>query len=58
MPQTSAHCRRAHAAAQAVLHPTAPLFSPQHQTLKPLCVAALKRIFLMCDKDKVRSCCS
>ncbi len=38
---------------QAVLHPTAPLFSPQHQTLKPLCVAALKRIFLMCDKDKV-----
>jgi hypothetical protein len=40
---------------QAVLHPTAPLFSSQQQTLKPLCIAALKRIFLMCDKDKVRS---
>ena len=39
-----------------MLHPTAPLFSPQHQTLKPLCVAALKRIFLMCDKDKVSLC--
>ena len=38
---------------QAVLHPTAPLFSSQQQTLKPLCIAALKRIFLMCDKDKV-----
>ena len=40
-------------ALKAVLHPTAALFSPQHQTLKPLCIAALKRIFKMCDKDQV-----
>jgi Ras family protein T1 len=30
----------------------APLYDPETQSLKPLCVRALKRIFLMCDKDK------
>lgn len=40
-------------ALKAVVHPTAALFNPQCQQLKPLCVAALKRIFMMCDKDKV-----
>ena len=42
-------------ALKSVLHPTAALFNPQNQTLKPLCVAALTRIFKMCDKDRVRS---
>ena len=44
-------------ALKAVVHPTAPLFDPQANSgqgaLKPLCVKALKRIFIMCDKDKV-----
>lgn len=40
-------------ALKAVIHPTAPLFEPQSQTLKPLCVSALKRIFVMCDRDMV-----
>lgn len=43
-------------ALKAVVHPTAALFNPQCQQLKPLCVAALKRIFMMCDKDKVHTC--
>ena len=42
-------------ALKAVVHPTRPLFNSQCQQLKPLCVAALKRIFMMCDKDKVRT---
>ncbi|KAL6768446.1 hypothetical protein ACKKBF_B39160 [Auxenochlorella protothecoides x Auxenochlorella symbiontica] len=39
-------------ALRAVVHPTAPLFDAQAQTLRPLCSRALKRIFMLCDKDK------
>jgi hypothetical protein len=39
--------------AAAVVHPMAPLYEPESQTLRPLCAKALKRIFLLCDKDKV-----
>ncbi|GAA0162939.1 small GTPase [Lithospermum erythrorhizon] len=38
-------------AQKAVLHPTAPLFDQETQTLKPRCVRALKRIFILCDQD-------
>ncbi|XP_038709777.1 mitochondrial Rho GTPase 2 [Tripterygium wilfordii] len=38
-------------AQKAVLHPTAPLFDQESQTLKPRCVRALKRIFVLCDID-------
>lgn len=44
-------------ALKAVLHPIAPLFDPFAENgngaLKPLATRALKRIFLMCDMDKV-----
>ncbi|KAL3516096.1 hypothetical protein ACH5RR_022998 [Cinchona calisaya] len=39
-------------AQKAVLHPTAPLFDQEAQTLKPRCVRALKRIFIICDHDR------
>jgi hypothetical protein len=39
-------------AQKAVLHPTAPLFDQDSQTLKPHCVRALKRIFILCDHDR------
>ena len=39
-------------ALKAVMYPMAPLYDPEIQSLKPLCVRALKRIFLMCDRDK------
>lgn len=39
-------------AQKAVLHPTAPLFDQETQSLKPRCVRALKRIFILCDSDK------
>ncbi|WMV11935.1 hypothetical protein MTR67_005320 [Solanum verrucosum] len=39
-------------AQKAVLHPTAPLFDQEAQTLKPRCVRALKRIFILCDLDR------
>ena len=46
-------------ALKAVVHPTGPLFDATAQggqgALTPLCVKALKRIFLMCDLDRVRS---
>ncbi|XP_060696604.1 mitochondrial Rho GTPase 2 isoform X2 [Hemiscyllium ocellatum] len=38
-------------AQKAVLHPTAPLYSPEDQQLKPLCVQALTRIFHISDQD-------
>jgi Ras family protein T1 len=38
-------------ALKAVVHPMAPLYEPEAQTLKPLCSRALKRIFMLCDKD-------
>ena len=40
-------------ALKAVVHPMGPLYDPEAQTLKPLCAKALKRIFLLCDTDKV-----
>ncbi|KAI3741867.1 hypothetical protein L1987_59545 [Smallanthus sonchifolius] len=39
-------------AQKAVLHPTAPLFDQESQTLKPRCIRALKRIFVLSDHDK------
>lgn len=39
--------------APAVVHPMAPLYEPERQALRPLCAKALKRIFLLCDKDQV-----
>ncbi|GLJ43201.1 hypothetical protein SUGI_0896880 [Cryptomeria japonica] len=39
-------------AQKTVLHPTAPLFDQENQSLKPRCVRALKRVFIMCDHDK------
>ncbi|KAJ0977547.1 hypothetical protein J5N97_013021 [Dioscorea zingiberensis] len=39
-------------AQKAVLHPTAPLFDQETQSLKPRCIRALKRIFILCDNDK------
>lgn len=39
-------------AQKAVLHPTAPLFDQESQSLKPPCVRALKRIFILCDHDR------
>jgi hypothetical protein len=39
-------------AQKAVLHPTAPLFDQETQNLKPRCVRALKRIFILCDHDR------
>ncbi|CAN4091538.1 unnamed protein product [Withania somnifera] len=38
-------------AQKAVLHPTAPLFDHETQALKPRCVRAPKRIFILCDHD-------
>lgn len=38
-------------AQKAVLHPTAPLYSPNDRQLKPECVEALERIFKICDGD-------
>ena len=42
-------------ALKSVVHPMAPLYEPEGQALRPLCSRALKRIFLLCDKDKVRA---
>ncbi|GAB2296859.1 Mitochondrial Rho GTPase 1 [Dionaea muscipula] len=39
-------------AQKAVLHPTTPLFDQETQTLKPRCIRALKRIFIICDQDR------
>ncbi|WOL15903.1 mitochondrial Rho GTPase 1-like [Canna indica] len=39
-------------AQKAVVHPTAPLFDQETQSLKPRCMKALKRIFILCDQDK------
>ncbi len=41
-------------AVKAVVHPTAALFDAMTQTLKPRCVNALKRIFMLCDLNRVR----
>ncbi|KAJ0014423.1 hypothetical protein Pint_19880 [Pistacia integerrima] len=39
-------------AQKAVLHPTGPLFDQETQALKPRCVRALNRIFILCDHDR------
>ncbi len=39
-------------AQKAILHPMAPLFDQETQTLRPHCVRALKRIFILCDHNK------
>jgi Ras family protein T1 len=39
-------------AQKAVLYPTAPLYDSRAHALKPACVAALRRIFRLCDADK------
>ncbi|CAN6467896.1 unnamed protein product [Victoria cruziana] len=39
-------------AQKAVLHPTLPLFDRGTRSLKPRCVRALKRIFVLSDPDK------
>ncbi|CAH8299727.1 unnamed protein product [Eruca vesicaria subsp. sativa] len=39
-------------AQKTVLHPTGPLFDQETQSLKPRCVRALKRIFILCDQDR------
>lgn len=38
-------------AQRAVLHPTAPLFDLERQSLKPRCKNALRRVFTLCDRD-------
>ncbi|KAH7367522.1 mitochondrial Rho GTPase [Plectosphaerella cucumerina] len=37
---------------KAVTHPIAPLFDYKEGNLKPACVAALRRVFYLCDKDQ------
>ncbi|KAK9474835.1 EF hand associated-domain-containing protein [Dipodascopsis tothii] len=37
---------------RAVTHPIAPLFDAKEQDLKPAAVAAIKRVFFLCDKDQ------
>ncbi|KAG5414070.1 hypothetical protein IGI04_001637 [Brassica rapa subsp. trilocularis] len=39
-------------AQERALHPTGPLFDQESQSLKPRCVIALKRIFILCDRDR------
>ncbi|GAA99671.1 uncharacterized protein L969DRAFT_48031 [Mixia osmundae IAM 14324] len=39
-------------AQKAVLNPTAPLYDSRDHLLKPACIAALKRIFALCDTNK------
>eukprot|EP00873_Tetraselmis_striata_P036981 jgi/Tetstr1/457245/TSEL_004174.t2 len=38
-------------ALKAVIHPTGPLFDTHTSQLKPACIKALKRIFMLCDID-------
>lgn len=37
---------------RAVTHPISPLFDSKESKLKPAAVAALKRVFFLCDKDQ------
>jgi hypothetical protein len=39
-------------AQNAVLHPIGPLVDPNTEVFRPRFVAALKRIFVLCDKDR------
>ncbi|XP_015696699.1 mitochondrial Rho GTPase 1-like isoform X2 [Oryza brachyantha] len=38
-------------AQEAVIHPIDPIFDYETQFLRPRCVAALNRIFSLCDRD-------
>ncbi|KAF9682874.1 hypothetical protein SADUNF_Sadunf05G0153400 [Salix dunnii] len=38
-------------AQKAVLHPTAPIYDQDTQSLQPRCIRALRRIFILCDRD-------
>ncbi|KAF0927529.1 hypothetical protein E2562_034168 [Oryza meyeriana var. granulata] len=38
-------------AQKAVIHPAAPLIDHETQSLKPRCMTALNRIFILCDHD-------
>ena len=44
-------------AVKSVLNPVAPLYDPHvdegRGALKPACIKALRRVFIICDKDKV-----
>lgn len=40
-------------ALKSVINPIGPLFDPETGTIKPLCVRALKRVFMLSDRDKV-----
>lgn len=40
-------------ALKSVVNPIGPLFDPETGTIKPLCVRALKRVFVLSDRDKV-----
>ena len=44
-------------AVKSVVHPAEPLVEFDSGQLKPLCVKALKRIFLICDMDMVSWLC-
>ncbi|KAF2837653.1 mitochondrial Rho GTPase [Patellaria atrata CBS 101060] len=37
---------------KAVTHPIAPLYDSKEATLKPAAIAALQRVFFLCDKDQ------
>ncbi len=41
-------------AIKMVMYPMAPLFDKTEQSLRPLCIKALLRVFNMCDADQVR----
>ena len=47
-------------AVKSVVNPVAPLYDPHANqgqgALKDNCLKALRRIFIMCDNDKVRTC--
>lgn len=46
-------------AVKSVVHPAEPLVEFHTAALKPLCVKALKRVFLLCDANQVCAlCCS
>ena len=45
-------------AVKSVIHPAEPLVEFHTAALKPLCVKALKRVFLLCDANQVRGCCN
>lgn len=39
-------------ALKAVIYPLQPLYDRLERRLKPLCIRALKRVFIMCDADR------